>query len=162
MEKANTVAWTGPVVAQLVIAATTPLAVVLLGWYVTRAAKKLENIQWANQSVVSRRLDVFESIAPKLNLLLCFFTFVGGWKEVTPQRAIELKRQIDEAVYARRILFSEEMLRAYHRLMTTMFVMYAKADGDALLRARGSSELGAWRSAPPFVVERRSRGTPRE
>ena len=39
-------------------------------------------------------------VAPKLNQLLCFGTFVGRWKEITPEQATGLKRHLDETMYA--------------------------------------------------------------
>jgi hypothetical protein len=49
----------------------------------------LDQVRWANQTVVTRRLEIFSEIAPALNKLLCFATFVGRWKEIEPQHAID-------------------------------------------------------------------------
>jgi hypothetical protein len=56
-----------------------PITVVVLGVIFARASRKIEQVQWANQTVVTHRLDVFAKLAPGLNQLLCFATFVGGW-----------------------------------------------------------------------------------
>jgi hypothetical protein len=105
-------AWTGYEVATLAVTALTPITVAGLGVFVARAGRRLERVQWANQTVITRRLDIFSQVAPKLNQLLCFATFVGGWKEITPLAAIELKREADEIMYANRVLFSNERFRA--------------------------------------------------
>jgi hypothetical protein len=89
-------AWTGYEYATLAVTALTPITVAGLGFFVARTGRRLERVQWANQTVVTRRLEIFGQVAPKLNQLLCFATFVGGWKEIKPRDAIGLKREIDE------------------------------------------------------------------
>jgi hypothetical protein len=128
-------AWTGYEVATLAVTALTPITVAGLSFYVARAGKRLEQVQWANQTVITRRLEIFGEVAPKLNLLLCFARFVGGWKEIEPRQAIKLKREIDETMWANRVLFSDELFTAYLAFMATMFAMYASTDADAHLRA---------------------------
>lgn len=76
--------WTGLDVVKLLVSALIPLAVVYAGYRVSRAASRLEAVQWANQPVIQRRLDIFAEVAPKLNQLLCFALFIGGWKDITP------------------------------------------------------------------------------
>lgn len=134
--------WTGVDVATVAVNALTPLTVAVLGIYVARASRRIEQVQWANQTVVTRRLDIFSQLAPGLNRLLCFATFVGGWKEIKPRDAIALKRQLDEIMYANRVLFSDELFSAYHQFMTTLFAMYATTNADAHLRAPIKSQWG--------------------
>ena len=134
--------WTAYDVATLAVTALTPITVVGLGVFVARAGQRLERVQWANQTVITRRLDIFGEVAPKLNRLLCFATFVGGWKEITPLAAIELKREADEIMYASRVLFSNELFEAYREFMAAMFEMYAITGADALLRAPIDSKWG--------------------
>src|SRR6202042_318169 len=127
--------WTSVQIVTGVVGALTPLTVAGFGAYLARASRRIEQIQWANQTVVTRRLDVFGQLAPGLNQLLCFATFVGGWKEIQPHQAIATKRQLDETMYANRVLFSDELFAAYREFMTTLFAMYAARGGDAHLRA---------------------------
>jgi hypothetical protein len=145
--------WNGVQVATLAIAAVTPLTVAAVGFYFARASQRLEHIQWANQTVITRRLDIFSQVAPWLNQLLCFATFVGRWKETQPLEAIGLKRKIDEAMYANRLLFSDELFEAYRAFMAAMFAMYATTGADAHLRAPIDSKWGdrrklAWWKEP--------------
>jgi hypothetical protein len=134
--------WTSVQVATLAVAALTPLTVAGLGLFVAQASRRLEQVQWANQTVVTRRLDVFSQLAPGLNQLLCFATFVGGWKDIQPSQAIAVKRKLDETMYANRVLFSEQLFTAYHRFMALLFAMYASTNADALLRAPVESVWG--------------------
>jgi hypothetical protein len=140
--------WTSLQIATLVVDALTPLTVAGLGIFIARASSRIEQVQWANQTVVSPRLDVFARLAPGLNQLLCFATFVGGWKEIKPRDAIAVKRQLDETMYANKVLFSEQLFSAYHQFMATMFAMWARPDADALLRAPIESQWGDRRNLP--------------
>ncbi|MGH8963803.1 MAG: hypothetical protein ACRDXB_00485 [Actinomycetes bacterium] len=99
-------------------------------------------MQWANQTVIERRLDIFQQVAPKLNRLLCFTIFIGAWKEVTPADAIRLKREADEIMYVHRVLFSRTLFDAYLTFTRTLFEAYARMSGNALIRADIESSLG--------------------
>src|SRR6516225_5319485 len=101
--------WTSVQIATLVVEALTPITVAGLGVLFARTSRRIEQVQRANQTVVNRRLDIFGQLAPGLNQLLCFATFVGGWKEIQPKDAIATKRKLDETMYANRVLFSEEL-----------------------------------------------------
>jgi hypothetical protein len=140
--------WNSLQVVTLAVDALTPLTVAGLGYFVARTSRRLEQVQWANQTVVTRRLEIFSEIAPALNKLLCFATFVGRWKEIEPQHAIGLKRRLDETMYANRVLFSDELLAAYHEFMSAQFAMYATTDADAHLRAPIDSQWGNRRNMP--------------
>lgn len=140
--------WTSLQIATLAVEALTPVTVAGLGVLVARTSRRIEQVQWANQTVVTRRLDIFAQLAPGLNQLLCFATFVGGWKEIQPRQAIAIKRNLDEAMYANRVLFSGQLFTAYHEFMTTLFAMYATTDADAHLRAPIESQWGNRRNMP--------------
>lgn len=140
--------WSSVQIVTLVVDALTPIVVAGLGFYLARVSRRIAQIQWANQTVVSRRLDIFGQLAPGLNQLLCFATFVGGWKEIQPRQAITLKRQLDETMYANRVLFSEQLFEAYHHFMATLFAMYATTDADAHLHAPINSKWGDRRNMP--------------
>ncbi|HET9968911.1 MAG TPA: hypothetical protein VFQ68_11800 [Streptosporangiaceae bacterium] len=122
--------------------ALTPIAVAGLGIFLARASRRLEQVQWANQTVVTRRLELFASIAPDLNKLLCFATFVGGWKELEPAAVIAIKRRLDETMYANRVLFSQPLFDAYRHFMTKLFATWTTVGADALLRAPIASQWG--------------------
>jgi hypothetical protein len=130
----------------------SPLAVVGIGYLITRATKRLESVQWANQTVIQRRLEIFSEVAPKLNRLLCFALFVGGWKDTTPSDAVRLKREIDETIYVNRVLFSPQLFEAYSQYMQILFHMYARTDSDALIRAEIVTTLGDRRKLPWWEV----------
>jgi hypothetical protein len=102
-------------------------------------------VQWANQTVVTHRLNVFDKLAPGLNQLLCFATFVGSWKEIDPRKAIAIKRDLDQIMYANKVLFSAELFAAYHRFMSVLFAMFSTTGADAKVRAPIESNWGSRR-----------------
>ncbi|MDP8929448.1 MAG: hypothetical protein M3O70_12990, partial [Actinomycetota bacterium] len=69
--------WTSLEVAKLIVAALTPVLIFALGVVVTRAARRVEDAQWANRTIIGKRLDVYSELAPSLNDIYCFFTMVG-------------------------------------------------------------------------------------
>ena len=135
--------WSSVQIATVAVGALTPLTVAGLGVLLARASRRLEQVQWANQTVVTRRLELFADIAPGLNKLLCFATFVGSWKELEPAAVIALKRRLDETMYANRVLFSEELFEAYRHFMGTLFAMWTSTDADAPCVLRSSRSGGA-------------------
>ena len=149
--------WSSVQIVTLVVDALTPIVVAGLGFYVARVSRRIAQIEWANQTVVTRRLDIFGQLAPGLNQLLCFATFVGGWKDIQPRQAIAMKRHLDETMYSNRVLFSDSLFEAYHDFMATLFAMYATTDADAHLRAPMKS---VGRPAQHGLVGRRLHGRP--
>ncbi len=137
--------WNSVEIVTLVVDALTPITVVVLGVLFTRASRRIEQVQWANQTVVTHRLNVFDKLAPGLNQLLCFATFVGSWKEIDPRKAIAIKRDLDQTMYANKVLFSDELFGAYHRFMTVLFAMFGTTGADAKVRAPIESKWGSRR-----------------
>jgi hypothetical protein len=56
-------------IATLAVAALTPVALAVVGYFAARADQRLGHVQWANQTVLTRRLETFNQIAPHLNQL---------------------------------------------------------------------------------------------
>ena len=140
--------WNSVQVVTLIVDAATPVTVAVLGVIFARASRKIEQVQWANQTVVTRRVEIFDKLAPGLNQLLCFATFVGTWKEINPRKAITIKRDLDQIMYANKVLFSDGLFAAYQQFMTTLFAMFATTDADALLRVAITHDLGNRRKLP--------------
>jgi len=123
--------WSSLEVAKLLIGVLTPLSVAILGWLVSRHLKQLELIQWTNQKVIEKRIIVYDSIAPKLNMLLCFFTFVGYWKSVSPADVVNAKRDLDKEVNIYRHVFDENVYSTYQSFIHTLFDTYTGPGHDA-------------------------------
>jgi hypothetical protein len=120
--------WNSLEVAKLLVSALTPVAVVSLGLWVNRLSRRLEASQWANQAIVEWRMKIYDELASRLNDLLCYFTFVGNWKELTPPEIVNIKRVLDKRVYTVAPLFSDEFRNRYDALINSCFETYVGGD----------------------------------
>jgi hypothetical protein len=135
--------------AKLIVGALTPIAVLFLGIYVSRASKRFEHIQWRSQKLIEKRLAVYDDLAPLLNDLLCYFTYVGSWRDMDPPAIVALKRSIDKKVYLAAPLFSAEFFRTNTVLVNLCFQTFNEWGQDARLKThferRKQSRLENWK-----------------
>lgn len=127
--------WPTLEIAKLVVGVLTPLSVALLGWLFSRQLKRLDLSNWTNQKLIEKRLTIYDEIAPRLNKLLCFFTWVGYWKTVSPTEAIQAKRELDRTLNIYRHVFEPEVYDAYQDFIQVLFETYTGPGHDARLRA---------------------------
>jgi hypothetical protein len=129
-----------------------PVVVAVMAGRFNNQLKKWEANQWRNQELIRARLEYYRVLVPKLNDLMCYFTFIGSWKEMSPQSAIELKRTLDREFYCAAPLFGETVARAYGDFMAECFETFGTWGRDARLRtgfgrrreAAGASWEPAW------------------
>lgn len=114
-------------------AVAMPVVVAVLGFRLNRRIKLWEADQWRNQELIRARLEVYRLIAPDLNDLMCFFTFIGSWKELTPPDVVSKKRSLDRTFFSFQPLFSEDCGIAYQEFMSTCFSTYGVWGRDAQL-----------------------------
>jgi hypothetical protein len=126
--------WNSLEVAKLAVALLTPLLLVGLGLIINRAARRVEDAQWANRKLIERRLELYDEMAPMLNDLYCFVALVGDFRRIEPPRAIELKRQLDRLFHVNMFLFSDAFARRYQALMQLCFETFVGSGADARLR----------------------------
>ena len=127
--------WTWLEVAKVALGALTPLLIFGLGVVVTRAARRVEQAQWANRKLIERRLELFDDMAGPLNDLFCFFRLVGDFQKITPPVAIEQKRCLDKLFYTHEVLMSDEFGARYHAFINACFLPYVALGHDAQLKA---------------------------
>ncbi len=111
-----------------------PIVVAVLGYRLNRRLKLYEASQWRNQELIKARLTYYQSLAPKLNDLMCYFTFIGSWKQMTPPDVVRLKRELDREFYSALPLFSTGTDEAYQKLMGACFATFGRWGEDAKLR----------------------------
>jgi hypothetical protein len=70
-------------------------------------------------------------MAPCLNQLLCFFTWVGDFRSIDPPRAIEIKRELDRTFFANRQLFSSAFEQRYLAFIDAYFQPWTGSGHDA-------------------------------
>lgn len=121
-------------IAGVVVAASTSLLVVILGFYINHLSKKFEHIQWRNQKLIEKRLTVYDDLAKLLNDNLCYFTYVGNWKDRTPKDVVQSKREIDRIIYLAAPLFSKKFFQTCIDYQELCFETYNGTGRDALLK----------------------------
>ena len=57
---------------------------------VHRMTKQFEHAQWRSQKLVEKRLAVYDDMVPAFNDLLCYFTYVGSWRDLNPPTVVSL------------------------------------------------------------------------
>jgi hypothetical protein len=141
--------WSSLEIVKLIVQGITPILILALGLYVNRALKKFEHFQWRNQKLIEKRLQIFDDLAPHLNDLLCYFTYVGCWKDLTPLQVIQLKRTPDKKIFLAAPLFSPKFLSACANFIGLCYETYTGWGRDAKLRTkteRRQQAMGNWES----------------
>lgn len=132
MSESQAVTWVEGLSA--LAAVITPIAVVALGLLVNKRLKQVEEQQWRGRALIEARLNYYTELAGDLNDLLCFFTFIGGWKELTPPSIVSLKRTIDRKFHLYQPFFSEKSATSYSEFMNCCFRTFGDWGADAHLR----------------------------
>ena len=126
--------WNWLEVAKLVAGLLTPIALTLLGVYIHRVTKRFEHLQWRSQKLIEKRLAVYDDLAPLFNDLLCYFSFVGSWRDMNPPQVVALKRTIDKRVFLASPLFTPEFFNACMAFQAMCFETYTGWGRDPRLR----------------------------
>lgn len=132
-----------------VAAVAVPIVVAVIGYRLNQRLKLWEASQWRNQELIKARLQYFGQLAPMFNDLMCYFTFIGRWKEISPPEVIALKRDTDRLFLSVAPLFSQRAVDEYREFMGRCFLMASRNWGeDARIRSgfvrRRDAWLGAW------------------
>lgn len=128
--------WTSLETTKLIVSFLTPVIIVFIGVIVNKRLKKLEHRQWRNQKLIEKRLDIYDDIAPLLNDVLCYYTYVGNWKDPTPLQIINLKRVIDKKIYLARPLLCEDFFTYCMDFMNLCYEPFTGWGEDAKLRTQ--------------------------
>jgi hypothetical protein len=139
--------WTSLEIAKLAVGVLTPILLFVLGVLVTRAARRVEDVQWASRTLIERRLELFEQLAPKLNDLYAFFLVLGHFREIEPPEAVKLKRELDRSFHSHSALFTPEFGERYRAFIDACFLTFTREAEDAKLRTyidRQRRERQSW------------------
>jgi hypothetical protein len=126
--------WNSLEIAKLVAGLLTPAALAAFGIYIHRVTKRFEHLQWRSQKLIETRLKIYDDLAPQLNDLLCYFTYVGCWKDLDPPAVVAMKRIMDKKIFLAAPLFSESFFAACMEFQNLCFETYTGWGRDALLR----------------------------
>jgi hypothetical protein len=116
-------------------AVAVPVVVAVIGYRLNQRLKLWEATQWRNQELIKARLQYYDRLAPLLNDLMCYLTFIGRWKELTPPDVVALKRDTDRLFLSVAPLFSQRAVDAYRDFIRTCFGEHAGWGRDALIRS---------------------------
>jgi hypothetical protein len=134
-------------IAKLLAQVATPVIVAVLGVYFAGVARKFEQRAWQNQKLIEKRLAIYDEIAPLLNDVLCYFTFVGSWKDMKPTEVVALKRLLDKKIHLAAPLLSPEFYKEATEFIDLCFETYTAWGQDAKLRTQPERRREATRQS---------------
>ncbi len=128
--------WNWLEISKLFTALFTPAALAIIGIYIHRVTKRFEHLQWRNQKLIEKRLAVYDDLAPMLNDVLCYLTYVGCWKDLNPLEVVKLKRTLDKKIHLAAPLFSKSFFDACMEFQNLCFETYTGWGRDARLKTK--------------------------
>jgi hypothetical protein len=131
----NSPKWTDIVVA--FSSALTPLVVAVLAYVLTRNQSRSEELLRA-------RIDYYRVLVPDLNRLMCYMTFIGGWRDQSPPAILTLKRRLDENFNVAAPLFNQAVSKRYQELMDETFAAFGEWGKDARIKSNPFRRRLAW------------------
>lgn len=128
--------WNWLEIAKLIASLLIPAALAVFGIYAHRVTKKFDHLQWRNQKLIEKRMAVYDDLAPLLNDVLCYFTYVGCWKELEPQAIVALKRTLDKKIHLAAPLFSQTFFSSCAGFQNLCFETYTGWNRDSRLKTK--------------------------
>jgi hypothetical protein len=128
--------WTD--VVQAMGAVLVPITVAALVYVLTRNQSRSEEL-------VRARLEYYKLLAPDLNRLMCYITFIGGWRDDSPEDIVALKRRLDANFFCAAPMFSAGVLNAYTALMERSFSTFGDWGVDARIKSNAYRRRQSWR-----------------
>jgi len=128
--------------AQVLVQASVPILIGVLGWILNSRLKSIDQAQWQNRKIIELRLDVYKEVSPKLNAIYCYCMYIGDWKNHSPDDIVQMKRQLDKTMHVYRHLLSAEVFSAYEKFIGVTFEMFTGTDRDARIRTAMTSDSG--------------------
>lgn len=117
--------WNSLEIVKLIVAALTPIFIIVVGFWLNKRMRRIEQLQWSNQKIIEKRIAFYDKVVPLINDLLCFYTYVGRWKELTPEDIIQIKRELDREFYIYAPLFPAKIFDKYAAMIRLCFKMHS-------------------------------------
>lgn len=114
------------------IAETTPSQLAALKLAVLRWTQAIETRP--SDKIIERRLAIYDDLAPLLNDVLCYFTYLGCWNELDPPQLITVKRKIDNRLLLATPFFPPGFLAACRAFQHECFETVAGSQVEARLK----------------------------
>jgi hypothetical protein len=138
----NTLTWTS--IAQAVGTILTPVVVAVLAYVLTRNQSR-------SGELLRVRLEYYKALAPDLNRLMCYITFIGDWRDQSPVDVVILKRRLDKNFYCAAPLFSPEVLDSYEALMKLSFTTFGIWGTDARIKSNAFRRRQSWQGIGEYA-----------
>jgi hypothetical protein len=119
----------------MIVSSSTTIIFAIILFHIERSVRRLESSLWANRKIIERKLQVYDETMPLLNDLLCFYTRVGDWQNLSPPKIREIKRKLDKTIYIAKPLFSQKFFQQYSDFMELCYLTYQGPGEHAKLRA---------------------------
>ena len=117
--------WNSLKIVIIILAVLGPVIITLLVIRFSRIKNRLVKLHQTNQRLVEKRIEIYDRIGPKLNDILCFYTYTGNWKELTPVDIMKYKRDLDKDIKTNTPLYSDDLIKKYDSYMQLCFVSFS-------------------------------------
>jgi len=131
--------WTSLEIAKLLVPIVASIILAYVGLLISEQLETFKSDADRNaksvDSLVQKRLALYDDIGRKLNQMFAYYMYVGKWKELSPEDIVRDKRELDEVIYTYEPFFSADFVDAYKNLESQMFRPFNGWGKDARLRS---------------------------
>jgi hypothetical protein len=127
--------WNSLEIVKLIVSASTPIIVVLIGSIINRSIKRLDKKQWTNQRIIEKRLLIYDKVVPILNDVFCFHCYIGNWKNISAKDIIDYKRILDKEMNVYSPLFDKEVIKKYNYFIDHYYQTNTGWGNDAKIKS---------------------------
>lgn len=125
--------WIG--IADVAVGAITAVTVLYVGHLLSARARRIEERISLAERLIEVRIELFRKAANELNDVFCYLSYVGQWRELTPEDIVNRKRTLDKLIYGNAPFFSSHLLATYEEFMASAFVTEQGRGTAARIRA---------------------------
>lgn len=122
--------------------AATPVVVAGFGYAISQRLTR-------SGELLKARLDYYKALAPDLNKLMTYMTFIGRWRDISPIEVVALKRDLDSTFFCAAPLFSKDVIEHYDAFMKLTFSTFNDWGEDAKIVSNAYRRRQSWRGDWP-------------
>ncbi|MFH1346214.1 MAG: hypothetical protein ABIL01_34185 [Pseudomonadota bacterium] len=130
--------WTSLEIAKLAVPIFASIILALVGLQISKEVATFKSVVDRNDkmidSLVQKRLKLYDEIGKNLNGMFAYYMYVGKWKEFSPEDIVKKKRELDEIIFTYQPFFSQQFIGIYLQLEDQMFKKFGGWGQDAKLR----------------------------
>lgn len=126
--------WSSLDKAKFILSIFTTVFTALLTIGILYYGNKIENSKWKNQTLISKKIELYDNMMPKLNDILCYFNQYGTYKDYTPLEIIKLKRELNKTFYTNKSFLPKSLQKEYIKFIDTLCFEPYGGSWDSRLR----------------------------